>query len=58
MLDAGFAGDGRQARDAARALKRVDREAAAGGAVARLGASPTSAQRRVAIEILEELYTA
>ena len=56
VLDSGFAGDGSQARDAARVLARMDRDAAAERAVARMGALSTSAERRVAIEILKALY--
>jgi len=58
MLDAGFDGGGSQASHAAQALGRIDAAAAAQLAVERLGVLPTSAERRVAIEILAGIYHA
>ena len=58
ILDAGFAGDGGQAWDAARAAKQIDPDVAAERAVVRLETLSTSAERRVAIQILEELCKA
>lgn len=56
LLDAGFRGTGEQARDMARFMRQVSDRVAGAAVLARLDALGTSAERRFAIEMLEEIF--
>lgn len=56
LISAGFDDEGGQARDMGHALRTVDSALAGDGLVKQLETLPTSAERRFAIEMLEEVF--
>ncbi|MEN8108996.1 MAG: hypothetical protein ABFS22_13450, partial [Pseudomonadota bacterium] len=55
-VQAAFAGDGSQARDMGRALRNIDADLASDSALTLLESLSSSAERRFAIELLEEIF--
>ncbi|NOX91302.1 MAG: hypothetical protein GXP18_02285 [Gammaproteobacteria bacterium] len=56
LITAGFSGEGQQARDMAKALRMLDPDTAGKRLVPVLDSLPSSAERRVAMEMLEEIF--
>jgi len=56
LVQAAFAGDGGQSREIARALRAVDTGATTPRLLALLGELPSSAERRIVINMLEEVH--
>jgi len=56
LISSGFYGEGQQARDMARTLRLLDPDTAGKHLVPILNSLPSSAERRIAMEMLEEIF--